>query len=299
MAKVIFPDICMSAGFKIIYLAGKEKEDEHEDHEIGSIHESAWPMTFPLAVLAIPSVLIGFLGVPWNSIFANLLDPVEAIEAAEKFSWGEFLPLATASVAISSAGILLAVLTYYLKRFDLGVSLSKKYPQINSFLQNKWYLDDINEEPDLVIYNPSSRVRGRIEELDIENTRHALNITSFGAFLVAQQSVKRMKKKGSGSIFFTGASASTKGFPNSSVFAMGKFALRGLAQSLARELHPQNIHIGHFIIDGSIVSENRPYEKDDDKLCPDEIAKRYLEFYKQKRSVWSWELEIRPWLEKF
>ena len=108
-----------------------------------------------------------------------------------------------------------------------------------------------------------------------------------------------MKKKGSGSIFFTGASASTKGFPNSSVFAMGKFALRGLAQSLARELHPQNIHIGHFIIDGSIVSDNRPYEKDDDKLCPDEIAKRYLEFYNQKRSVWSWELEIRPWLEKF
>jgi short-subunit dehydrogenase len=160
-------------------------------------------------------------------------------------------------------------------------------------------LDHINEEPDLVIYNPSSRVRGPIEELDIENTRHALNITSFGAFLVAQQSVKRMKKKGSGSIFFTGASASTKGFPNSSVFAMGKFALRGLAQSLARELHPQNIHIGHFIIDGSIASENRPYEKDDDKLCPDEIAKRYLEFYKQKRSVWSWELEMRPWLEKF
>ena len=80
---------------------------------------------------------------------------------------------------------------------------------------------------------------------------------------------------------------------------MGKFALRGLAQSLARELHPQNIHIGHFIIDGSIASENRPYEKDDDKLCPDEIAKRYLEFYNQKRSAWSWELEIRPWLEKF
>ncbi len=160
-------------------------------------------------------------------------------------------------------------------------------------------LDDINEEPNFVIYNPSARVRGPIEGLDIEMTREALNITSFGALIVAQQAVIRMKKKGFGSIFFTGASASIKGFANSSVFAMGKFALRGLAQALARELHPQNIHIGHFIIDGGIFSENRPYLKDDDKLCPDEIAKRYLEFYKQKRSSWSWELEIRPWVEKF
>ena len=160
-------------------------------------------------------------------------------------------------------------------------------------------LDAIDQEPNFVIYTPSSRVRGPIEELDIEKTRDALNVTSFGAFLVAQQAVIRMKKKGYGSIFFTGASASIKGFANSSVFGMGKFALRGLAQSLARELHPQNIHIGHFIIDGGIVSENRPYEKDDDKLCPDEIAQRYLEFYNQKRSTWSWEIEIRPWVEKF
>ncbi len=107
----------------LLALAGKEQDEEHEDHEIGKIHESAWPMTFPLAVLAIPSVLIGFIGVPWNSIFANLLDRQEAIEAAEKFSWGEFLPLATASVAISSSGILLAVLTYYLKRVMKKVML--------------------------------------------------------------------------------------------------------------------------------------------------------------------------------
>ena len=160
-------------------------------------------------------------------------------------------------------------------------------------------LDEIDEEPNLVIYNPSARVRGPIEELDIEKSKEALNITSFGAFLVAQQSVIRMKKQGFGSIFFTGASASVKGFPNSSVFAMGKFALRGLAQSLARELHPQNIHVGHFIIDGGIVSENRPFVKEDDKLCPDEIAKRFLEFYNQKRSVWSWEIEVRPWTENF
>ena len=158
----------------LLSLAGKEKDEDHEDHEIGKIHESAWPMTFPLAALAIPSVLIGFIGVPWNSIFANLLDPVEAIEAAEKFSWGEFLPLATASVAISSAGILLAVLTYYLKRFDLGVSLSKKYPQINSFLQKKWYLDDINEK---IFVKGSRKLAREVLEVDAKVVDGVVNLT--------------------------------------------------------------------------------------------------------------------------
>jgi NAD(P)H-quinone oxidoreductase subunit 5 len=158
----------------LLALAGKEKDDEHEDHEIGKIHESAWPMTFPLAVLAIPSCLIGFIGVPWNSIFANLLDPREAIEAAEKFSWGEFLPLATASVAISSAGILLAVLTYYLKRLDLGVSLSKKYPKINSFLQNKWYLDDINEK---IFVKGSRKLAREVLEVDAKVVDGVVNLT--------------------------------------------------------------------------------------------------------------------------
>ena len=106
--------------------------------------------------------------------------------------------------------------------------------------------------PDLVIYNPSARVRGPIGELNPNEVKKALEITCFGGFLVAQEAAKRMMKRGSGSIFFTGATAGVKGFPNSSVFAMGKFALRGLAQSLARELHPKNIHIGHFVIDGGI-----------------------------------------------
>ena len=158
----------------LLALAGKEKDDEHEDHEIGKIHESAWPMTFPLAVLAIPSCLIGFIGVPWNSIFANLLDPREAIEAAEKFSWGGFLPLATASVAISSAGILLAVLTYYLKRLDLGVSLSKKYPKLNSFLQNKWYLDDINEK---IFVKGSRKLAREVLEVDAKVVDGVVNLT--------------------------------------------------------------------------------------------------------------------------
>tara|TARA_Y100001968_G_scaffold205834_1_gene189040 strand:- start:217 stop:1131 length:915 start_codon:yes stop_codon:yes gene_type:complete len=160
----------------LLALAGKEIDEEHEEeeHEVGKIHESAWPMTFPLAVLAIPSVLIGFIGVPWNSIFANLLDPNEAIEAAEKFSWGEFLPLATASVAVSSAGILLAVLTYYLKRFDLGLSLSKKYPKINSFLQNKWFLDDINEK---IFVKGSRKLAREVLEVDAKVVDGVVNLT--------------------------------------------------------------------------------------------------------------------------
>ena len=154
--------------------------------------------------------------------------------------------------------------------------------------------------PNLVIYNPSYRIKGSIIELDPVEIQKAINITCFGAFLVAREAVKRMLTRGSGSIFFTGASASVKGFANSSVFAMGKFGLRGLAQSLARELHPKNIHIGHFIIDGGIRSEKyKKYMEDDNLLDPDEIAKSYLEFYYRHRSAWSWEIELRPWVENF
>jgi len=156
--------------------------------------------------------------------------------------------------------------------------------------------------PNLVIYNPSVRIKGSIIELDAEETRSAINITCFGAFLVAQEAAKRMLSRGNGSIFFTGASAGVKGFANSSVFAMGKFGLRGLAQSLARELHPKNIHIGHFVIDGGIQSNfnktNQFFGKDN-MLNPDAIAKSYLEFHRQDRSAWAWEIELRPWVENF
>ena len=155
--------------------------------------------------------------------------------------------------------------------------------------------------PDLVVYNPSARLRGPVTELDPEATRAAIETTCFGAFLVAQQAARRMLARGSGSILFTGASAGVKGFANSSVFAMGKFGLRGLAQSLARELHPQNIHIGHFVIDGGIASE-RPDRQDDGSdrmLDPDAIAEAYLQFHNQHRSAWAWEVELRPWVETF
>jgi len=156
--------------------------------------------------------------------------------------------------------------------------------------------------PNLVIYNPSVRIKGSVIDLDAEEARSAINITCFGAFLVAQQAAKRMLSRGSGSIFFTGASAGVKGFANSSVFAMGKFGLRGLAQSLARELHPKNIHIGHFVIDGGIQSKNNitnQFLEKDNMLDPDAIAKSYLEFHRQDRSAWAWEIELRPWVEKF
>ena len=150
--------------------------------------------------------------------------------------------------------------------------------------------------PNLVIYNPSMRVKGSITEINAIQVQKAINVTCFGAFLVSQEASKRMLERKSGSIFFTGATAGVKGFANSSAFAMGKFALRGLAQSLARELHPQNIHIGHFVIDGAIGRE--PYG-DYQTMHPDEIAKSYLSFYDQEKSAWAWEIELRTSVEKF
>jgi len=172
---------------------------------------------------------------------------------------------------------------------------------INSVISLFELTDKLIGTPNLVIYNPSLRVKGSIVEIDPSESKKAINITCFGAFLIAQQAVRRMLLRGSGSIFFTGATASIKGFANSSVFAMGKFGLRGLAQSLARELHPKNIHIGHFIIDGTIRSKNKnDYNlKNDKMLNPDSIAKTYLEFYLQDKSIWAWEITLRPWVEKF
>ena len=129
----------------------------------------------------------------------------------------------------------------------------------------------------------------------------ALTVTAFGGFLVAQEAAKRMLPKRHGAIFFTGASASVKGYAQSAPFAMGKFALRGLAQSMARELSPHGIHIGHVVIDGGIKSERRPDppDKPDSMLDPDAIAQSYLHLLQQPRSAWAWEIELRPWVEKF
>lgn len=151
---------------------------------------------------------------------------------------------------------------------------------------------------DVAVYNPSARVRGPVHDLDPEKVRDALMISSYGAFLMAQEAVKRMLPKKNGALLFTGASAGVKGFANSSSFAMGKFALRGLAQALARELHPQGIHVGHFVIDGGIASSYGKRE-DDSTLDPDAIAETYWQFVHQHRSAWAWEIELRPWVETF
>jgi len=162
-------------------------------------------------------------------------------------------------------------------------------------------LDAQKLTPDVVVYNASYRTRGPIAELDPAEVAKAIEITAFGAFLVAQAAVKRMLPKGRGAILFTGASASIKGYAQSAPFAMGKFALRGLAQSLARELGPQGIHVAHFVIDGGIRSASRsvPADRPDSLLDPDAIAQSYLHVLEQPRSAWTQELELRPWVEKF
>jgi NAD(P)-dependent dehydrogenase (short-subunit alcohol dehydrogenase family) len=162
-------------------------------------------------------------------------------------------------------------------------------------------IDRAPGSPDIVIYNASARSRGPFVELDPDQVQKALAVTAFGGFLVGQQAAKRMLPKGHGAILFTGASASVKGYPQSAPFAMGKFALRGLAQSMARELAPLGIHVAHVVIDGGIRSAQRtdPPDKPDSFLDPDAIAANYLHLIRQPRSAWTWEIELRPWVEKF
>jgi short-subunit dehydrogenase len=162
-------------------------------------------------------------------------------------------------------------------------------------------LDAQGATPDVVVYNASYRTRGPLIELDPVEVEKALMITAYAAFLVAQAAAKRMVPRGQGAILFTGASASVKGYAQSAPFAMGKFALRGLAQSMARELSPQGIHVAHFVIDGGIRSDRRPVsaDKPDSLLDPDAIAQSYLHVLQQPRSAWTQELEVRPWVEKF
>jgi NAD(P)-dependent dehydrogenase (short-subunit alcohol dehydrogenase family) len=156
-------------------------------------------------------------------------------------------------------------------------------------------------EPDVIVYNASARAHGPIAELDPEAVRKAVEVSAYGGFLVVQQAARRMIPHGRGAILLTGASASVKGYPLSAAFAMGKFALRGLAQSVARELGPKGIHVAHFVIDGGVRSARRPDPEDrpDSTLDPDGIAQTYLEVLRQPRSAWSLEVELRPWVETF
>jgi NAD(P)-dependent dehydrogenase (short-subunit alcohol dehydrogenase family) len=162
-------------------------------------------------------------------------------------------------------------------------------------------LDGAGRAPDAVVYNPSRRARGPLIDLDPEEVRKDLLVTAYGGFLVAQEAVRRMLPRRQGAVVLTGASASVKGYARSASFAMGKFALRGLAQSMARELQPQGIRVLHLVIDGGIRSPSRtePPDRPDSMLDPDAIAATCLDLLRQPRSAWTWEVELRPWVETF
>jgi NAD(P)-dependent dehydrogenase (short-subunit alcohol dehydrogenase family) len=162
-------------------------------------------------------------------------------------------------------------------------------------------LDASSGAPDIVIYNASFRTRGPFVDLDPADVEKAIAVTAYGAFLVSQRAARRMLPKQHGAILLTGASAGVKGYAQSAPFAMGKFALRGMAQSMARELSPQGIHVAHVVIDGGIRSARRaePADKADSLLDPDAIAATYMQLIHQPRSAWAWEIELRPWVEKF
>lgn len=157
---------------------------------------------------------------------------------------------------------------------------------------------------DVVVYNASFRTRGPFVDLVPADVQKAIEVTAFGGFLVGQEAARRMLPRGAGTILFTGASASMKGYAQSAPFAMGKFALRGLAQSMARELQPKGIHIAHFNIDGGVRNAIRgrteaTEDAADSLLDPDAIAETYLAIIRQPRSAWSTEVELRPWVERF
>ena len=196
------------------------------------------------------------------------------------------------------------------RQVDKLAALSQEIGAV-SFAADAAKPDDVNRlfndveqllsAPSVVVYNPSWRISKPFIELDPADVAKTLDITAYGGFLVAQAAAKHQLTLGGGAIFFTGASASVKGYPQSAPFAMGKFALRGLAQSIARELAPKNIHVAHFIIDGAIRSDSRvePEDEPDSLLDPDAIAQTYLNILRQPRSAWTWEIELRPWVETF
>jgi NAD(P)-dependent dehydrogenase (short-subunit alcohol dehydrogenase family) len=154
---------------------------------------------------------------------------------------------------------------------------------------------------EIVLYNAAARLPGAITDLDPREVERVIATSTYAAFLVVQQAARRMLPRRAGAILLTGASASVKGYPRSSAFAMGMFGRRGLAQSAARELSPQGIHVAHFIIDGGVRSAERPVPADqpDSMLDPDAIAQTYLDVLRQPRSAWTWEVELRPWVETF
>ena len=152
----------------------EEDNEENHEQEHGTLHESPWSMTFPLVFLAFPSVIIGFIGLPWDSKFANLLDPEEALIAFQSFELKEFLPLAIASVLIASIGITIAYQAYFAKKINLSIIFAQRFPSINKFLSRKWYLDDINEK---LFVQGSRKLAKEVLEVDSKVVDGVVNLT--------------------------------------------------------------------------------------------------------------------------
>lgn len=147
---------------------------------------------------------------------------------------------------------------------------------------------------EVAVYNASGRVKKSILDIAGKEFELAWRRSCFGGFLMGREAARRMMQRGRGSILFTGATASLKGYAESAAFAAGKFGLRAVAQSMARELHPKGIHVAHFVVDGQIGAA-----KDGSKLHPDAIAESYFAVHMQDRSAWTQEVELRPWTETF
>ena len=160
---------------------------------------------------------------------------------------------------------------------------------------------------DVVVFNPGANVFFPIEDTTARVYKKVWEMAAFAGFLTGREAAKYMKKRGHGSIFFTGATASIRGGAGFSAFSGAKFALRSLSQSMARELGPQGIHVAHFIIDGAIdtpfIKENFPdtyaLKEKDGILQPKEIAEAYWNIHVQHPSAWTQEMDLRPYMEKF
>ena len=158
-------------------------------------------------------------------------------------------------------------------------------------------------EPDLVVFNAGAFQKGNVLDIDPADFERSWRIGCLGGLLVGQAAARRMAKRGHGTIIFTGATAALRGSAGFANLAVPKFGLRALAQSMARELGPQGVHIGFVIIDGQIESERYRHligeRGKDSLLAPDAIAELYLQLHRQPRSAWSHEIDVRPWSEKF
>jgi NAD(P)-dependent dehydrogenase (short-subunit alcohol dehydrogenase family) len=148
--------------------------------------------------------------------------------------------------------------------------------------------------PRLVAFNAGGYIRKPVAELSAADVEGTWRSGCLAGFLVGRAAARAMLPKGPGTILFTGATAALRGSANFAAFAIGKFGLRALAQSMARELGPKGIHVAHVIIDGGI-GEN----PEESQLSPDAIAESYWHLHKQHKSAWTLELDVRPWVEKF